>query len=222
MNILIIGDAARKEELQNRLGEGHQYLGEEQLAERDSWDLLFDLDFEQQPEQFELYRKFEGKTVIVNAVNLSFAALYAEMGEECKCTLAGFNGLPTFMDRTDWELKAWKEGDKPALEELFSALDVKARWVKDRVGMVMPRVLFMIINEACYTLQEGTASIADIDQGMRLGTNYPFGPFEWADRVGIRHVYECLDALYEDTREPRYKICPLLKTHYLRDLPFHS
>ena len=73
----------------------------------------------------------------------------------------------------------------------------------------------MIINEAFYTVQEGTASKEDIDQGMRLGTNYPFGPFEWAQKIGIADVYETLEAIYEDTKEERYKICPLLKKAYL-------
>jgi len=92
------------------------------------------------------------------------------------------------------------------------------KWVESRVGLVTPRVVFMIINEAYYTLQEGTASKEDIDAGMKLGTNYPYGPFEWAEKAGIQNVYETLHALYEDTREERYKICPLLKTAYLASL----
>ena len=93
--------------------------------------------------------------------------------------------------------------------------------VEDRVGMVKPRVIFMIINEACYTLQEGTASIEDIDTSMKLGTNYPYGPFEWCDKIGITAVFETLAALYEDTKDERYKICPLLKTKYLRNETFY-
>jgi 3-hydroxybutyryl-CoA dehydrogenase len=86
--------------------------------------------------------------------------------------------------------------------------------------MVTARILFMIINEACYTLQEGTASIADIDISMKLGTAYPLGPFEWANRIGLRHVYETLQAVYSDTFDDRYKICPLLKTYYLKNQSF--
>lgn len=73
----------------------------------------------------------------------------------------------------------------------------------------------MIINEAYYTVQEGTASRLDIDQAMKLGTNYPYGPFEWCQRIGIKHVYELLEAVYEDTHDERYKICSLLKREYL-------
>jgi 3-hydroxybutyryl-CoA dehydrogenase len=88
--------------------------------------------------------------------------------------------------------------------------------------MIKPRVIFMIINEACYTLQEGTASIEDIDKSMKLGTNYPFGPFEWCDKIGVTHVFETLNAIYDDTRDERYKICPLLKHKYLRNETFYK
>ena len=74
----------------------------------------------------------------------------------------------------------------------------------------------MIINEAYFTVQEGTATREDIDLGMRLGTAYPKGPFAWSQEIGLDHVYETLEAMYEDTKDERYKICPMLKTEYLQ------
>jgi 3-hydroxybutyryl-CoA dehydrogenase len=88
--------------------------------------------------------------------------------------------------------------------------------VNSRVGLITPRVVCMIINEAFYTVQEGTATEGDIDQAMKLGTNYPMGPFEWCDKIGLADVYETLEALYQDTHDERYKICSLLKQRYLR------
>jgi 3-hydroxybutyryl-CoA dehydrogenase len=69
----------------------------------------------------------------------------------------------------------------------------------------------MIINEAYYTLEEGTANRGDIDLAMKLGTNYPYGPFEWAQRIGIHHLVKLLDALHQDTHDERYKVCNLLR-----------
>lgn len=103
----------------------------------------------------------------------------------------------------------------PVLTEKLAALQIPFVRVADRVGMITPRVICMIINEAYYTLQEGTASKADIDLGMQLGTNYPHGPFAWAERIGIREVRSLLEAMYNDTKDPRYKLCPLLKTESL-------
>ena len=81
--------------------------------------------------------------------------------------------------------------------------------------MVTPRVVLMIINEAYFPVQEGTASKDAINQAMKLGTNYPMGPFEWCVKIGIKDVYEMLEAMYQDTGDERYKICPLLKREYL-------
>jgi 3-hydroxybutyryl-CoA dehydrogenase len=131
------------------------------------------------------------------------------------------NGLPSFINRSLFEVSVLNDTNKGILNECMDKLNWKYTLVEDRVGMVTPRVIFMIINEACYTLQEGTASMQDIDTSMKLGTNYPFGPFEWSDKVGIKHVYETLEALYKDTKEERYKICPLLKTKYLKGESFY-
>ena len=62
---------------------------------------------------------------------------------------------------------------------------------------------------------EGTASREDIDTGMKLGTNYPMGPFEWVAKWGLANIYELLEAMYLDSKDERYKTCPLLKQEYL-------
>jgi 3-hydroxybutyryl-CoA dehydrogenase len=130
-------------------------------------------------------------------------------------TLFGFNGLPTFLNRQTIEVSLLKKEDEDTLRKTCAELQTDFLVVEDRVGLVTPRVICMIINEAYYTLLEGTASREDIDLAMKLGSNYPFGPFEWSQRIGIKHVYELLEALYDDTRDERYKICPLLKKEYL-------
>ncbi|NOS93153.1 MAG: 3-hydroxyacyl-CoA dehydrogenase, partial [Cyclobacteriaceae bacterium] len=49
----------------------------------------------------------------------------------------------------------------------------------------------------------------------KLGTNYPYGPFEWCNKIGIENVYHLLNTVYHDTHDERYKICALLKREYL-------
>lgn len=83
--------------------------------------------------------------------------------------------------------------------------------VGDFSGLVFRRVLFMIINEAIHLLWEGVASREDIDQAMKLGTNYPMGPLEWGDRIGLDRVYEGLRGLYEEYGDDRYRPCPFLR-----------
>jgi 3-hydroxybutyryl-CoA dehydrogenase len=139
-----------------------------------------------------------------------------------KCKLFGMNALPTFINRSRWEISLFYKFQSQDVATIMAALGIDYDLVEDRVGMITPRILFMIINEACYTLQEGTASIEDIDIAMKLGTNYPMGPFEWCDKIGVTEVFETLVSLYEDTKDERYKICPLLKSKYLRNQTFYK
>ena len=118
-------------------------------------------------------------------------------------------------DREFVEVSVLNSDDAPALAKVCQQLGTPYLLVDDRVGLVTPRVICMIINEAYYTVQEGTASREDIDLAMKLGTNYPYGPFEWCGKLGIRNVYELLHALYEDTKDERYKISALMKKEYL-------
>ncbi|ALW84375.1 3-hydroxyacyl-CoA dehydrogenase [Hymenobacter sedentarius] len=128
----------------------------------------------------------------------------------------GFCGLPTLLNRSLLEITLSDNDDAAKLAEVCAALGTDYRVVEDRVGLVTPRVVCMIINEACYTVQEGTATTQDVDLGMKLGTNYPKGPFAWANAIGVERVYAVLEALWNDTHDERYKICPLLKRQALR------
>ena len=83
--------------------------------------------------------------------------------------------------------------------------------VPDRVGMIFPRIVSMIINEAVQVYSEQIASKEDIDTAMKLGTNYPFGPLEWADRLSAGLVYNILAGLQRDFGEDRYRPHPTLK-----------
>jgi 3-hydroxybutyryl-CoA dehydrogenase len=108
-----------------------------------------------------------------------------------------------------------KQSDLSSLEKVCKELSTEFVVVEDRVGMATPRVICMIINEAYFTVQEGTATREDIDVAMKLGTNYPYGPFEWCEKIDIRNVYQLLQSVYQETKDERYKICSLLKEESL-------
>ncbi len=96
-------------------------------------------------------------------------------------------------------------------QEFFISIGKEISVVQDRIGMVMPRILCQLINEAFFTLTENIASPADIDTAMKLGTGYPNGPVEWANRIGLPSVIAVLEQLHRDLGEDRYRIAPLLK-----------
>jgi 3-hydroxybutyryl-CoA dehydrogenase len=92
----------------------------------------------------------------------------------------------------------------------MSALGWHFQTVPDIPGMIAPRIIAMIINEAYYGLGDGISSKEAIDIAMKLGTNYPMGPFEWCEKLGIDKVYRLLEKL--QTIDKRYALAPSMKT----------
>ena len=111
--------------------------------------------------------------------------------------------------------------DHMILEATLKTLGLDYELIEDQVGMVAARVVCMIINEAGFVLGEGTADIAAVDQAMKLGTNYPQGPFEWCDAIGVYNVVEVLEALQSRFGDGKYKIAPALLQQRDRDLLFY-
>jgi 3-hydroxybutyryl-CoA dehydrogenase len=84
-------------------------------------------------------------------------------------------------------------------------------WVADTPGLVLPRVISMIVNEAFFTIQDGVTDPATLDLAMQLGANYPLGPLEWAKKIGYSQILGVLDHLYAEFHEERYRAAPLLR-----------
>jgi 3-hydroxybutyryl-CoA dehydrogenase len=81
---------------------------------------------------------------------------------------------------------------------------------QDEPGFVVNRILLPMLNEACFLLGQGTASVADIDKGMRLGLNHPMGPLELADFIGLDTCLEIVRVIFGATGDSRYRPAPLL------------
>ena len=78
-------------------------------------------------------------------------------------------------------------------------------------GFVTTRVALPLINEAIHTVMEGVASAAEVDLAIKLGYEFRTGPLEWADRVGLHKVLNWLEHLFQETGEPKFRPCPLLR-----------
>ncbi|OEK03152.1 3-hydroxyacyl-CoA dehydrogenase [Roseivirga sp. 4D4] len=218
MKILVIGTEGDFAEFEKKFGATNDLTLDTNYQFHSSFpafDAIFDFFVGDEPELFSNYQESEGLTLFINSPKISLAELSYFQEKESSNTVFGFNGLPTFIDREILEVSLLNQDNLQELRDICKGIGTDLEIVDDRVGMVTPRIVSMIINEAFYTVQEGTATKEDIDQGMKLGTNYPYGPFEWCNVIGVRNIYELLEALYEDTKEERYKICPLLKKAYL-------
>lgn len=95
--------------------------------------------------------------------------------------------------------------------DFWKTLNYEAIEVADGPGLVRGRIICCLINEAVSALMEGVATAADIDQAMKLGTNYPFGPLQWGDMIGLDTVLGVMTGLYEEWGEDRYRPTPLLR-----------
>ena len=83
--------------------------------------------------------------------------------------------------------------------------------VNDGPGFISNRVLFAMINEAMFCLQDGTGTKESIDSVMKLGMNHPMGPLELADLIGLDVSLNIMNVLYEGFNDSKYRPCPMLK-----------
>jgi len=128
--------------------------------------------------------------------------------------VVGFATFYPLKDKKVIELSAGLrtlEGPLQEAERFFKTLGKQTVRVMDGAGLVFPRILSLIINEAARSLDEGVAKAEEIDIAMKLGTNYPMGPLRWADQVGLDEVLAVLEGLQQETGDDRYRPAPLLK-----------
>lgn len=100
---------------------------------------------------------------------------------------------------------------KDAIIEISKSLGKTPVEVSEGPGFVVNRILIPMINEAAFILQEGIASVEDIDAAMKLGANHPMGPLALGDLVGIDIVVAIMDVLFNETKDPKYRCCTLLR-----------
>jgi 3-hydroxybutyryl-CoA dehydrogenase len=160
-------------------------------------DAFFDLAFENTVERTASLTRLLPKPVFINSVigsNTSFVRI---------------NGWPSFLKRSIIEASCLNESLKTDAEKVAAALNKTIDWVPDIPGFISARVVSMIINEAYFSLQENVSTKEEIDVAMKLGTNYPYGPFEWSEKIGLKNICSLLYELGKTNS--RYQPAALLE-----------
>ena len=90
------------------------------------------------------------------------------------------------------------------------ALGKSMVFAEDVPGFIVNRILMPMLNEACFSLGEGVASIRDIDMACQIGLNHPMGPLTLADFIGLATCFEIIKVLHDTTGDSKYRPAPLL------------
>jgi 3-hydroxybutyryl-CoA dehydrogenase len=202
MKLAVITNEVLKEEfLTKGIPEGIETVFIQQVESVPSdADIIFDLLFENTAERINLLRQFLPAIVFINSVTAALTTIQAPF--------IRINAWTTFLKRNISEIAVLAEQPIEKIKNIFMQLGWNCQVVPDITGMISARVVVSIINEAYFTFGQGVSSKEEIDIAMKLGTNYPHGPFEWAAIIGIENVFELLNALYEEDK--RYEIAPAL------------
>lgn len=174
-----------------------------ELGSNENCDAVFYLN---DNENIELAR-FSDKPVFINSV------VETLIQNNLPDNFSRINGWAGFLKRSTWEIAS---RNRNIAGKVFEQLGWNVVFVKDEPGLVSARVISMIVNEAFFALEEGISTMQEIDLAMKLGTNYPYGPFEWGEKIGLQNIYQLLFKL--SAKDKRYSVSPLLEKKYF-ELP---
>ncbi|MER2238044.1 MAG: 3-hydroxyacyl-CoA dehydrogenase family protein, partial [Psychrobacillus sp.] len=99
-----------------------------------------------------------------------------------------------------------------AIKQVAEQMGKETVVVKEFPGFITSRISALVGNEAFYMLQEGIGTPEEIDKAIKLGLNYPMGPFELGDLVGLDTRLNNLNYLHEKLGE-KYRPAPLLEQY---------
>ena len=126
--------------------------------------------------------------------------------------------LPLLHERSDALGLAFAPAVAPAQQQAvaaaLAACGLQATVLRDAPGLLIARTIAMLINEAADAVHQGVCDSQGADLAMKLGTNYPAGPFEWLQQLGAARTVALLNNLFDAYRSERYRVSPLLQQQF--------
>ncbi|HUC82027.1 MAG TPA: 3-hydroxyacyl-CoA dehydrogenase family protein [Flavisolibacter sp.] len=202
MQIVVLADALQKEELLNGATASNVIWVEDaqDFLQHKEADAFIDLKFIDEEAHKSILQQLLPKLVVVNSV--------VDTLSELAQPFVRINGWRTFLSSAIIEAATADEEAKQKTETVFAVFSRKIEWLSDDPGFITPRVVSMIINEAFISLSESVSTKEEINTAMKLGTAYPYGPFEWAEKIGEQNIVTLLQKL--SASQSRYTPAELL------------
>jgi 3-hydroxybutyryl-CoA dehydrogenase len=205
MNVFFSGESCVRELLETQLD-----ASTHQRCELENADLVIDCAVQLEPEPIR-------STVLTKALPVlalcyaSSATRYASRASHPE-QVSGFSCVPTAKGSSLIELCApFQNASKLEFaQDFFASLGMQTITVPDSVGLIVARTVACLANEAFSALASGVADAQTIDTAMRLGTNYPLGPLEWAEMIGLKDILTIIEGLHAEHGE-QYRPHPLLR-----------
>jgi len=175
------------------------------------FDIIFDLNFDDDSENFPIYAGLRDKLVFLSSVKQSLSEAAYIYPTKVRSKIFGMNCLEHYMRGNVIEFSAYRKNEIQLAIDFFSKFNLDYISVEDVVGMYRPRIDFLCFNEKIKLLNEGVISLDEM---------YYRSEFQLIDQIGVTPLFEVLMAIYEDTKEVCYLPNSLLKRKYLRNHSF--
>ena len=202
MQIIVLADELQRAELTKEVSVGDVVWvkDEQEFLQYKNADAFIDLEFVNDHHRIALLNQLLPNLVIINSVTDTL--------QELNVPFVRVNGWSGFLSSYLVEAACSSDEEKSKAEEVFSVFNKKMEWLPDEADFITARVISMIINEAFIALAEGVSSQKEINTAMKLGTAYPYGPFEWAEKIGVQNIVTLLQKL--SASQSRYAPAELL------------
>jgi 3-hydroxybutyryl-CoA dehydrogenase len=209
MNVFFSGESCVRELLEAQLD-----ASTHQRCKLENADLVIDCAVQLEPEPIRSDASIKAVPILVLCY-ASSATRYASRASHPE-QVSGFSCVPTAKGSSLIEvcLPLQNTSTLEFAQDFFASLGMQTIIVPDSVGLIVARTVACLANEAFSALASGVADAQTIDTAMRLGTNYPLGPLEWAERIGLEAVLLILQGLQNEYGE-QYRPHPLLRSMVL-------
>ncbi len=196
------------------LGRIHGTTGFEAMADCDLVVEAIVENLEEKKATYAALDKFAKPTAIFASNTSSLTVTQLAMATSRPARFVGlhfFNPVPVMKLVEVVRTLLTEDAALAEIDEFCRAIGKTPVACKDNSGFIVNRLLVPYLLDAIRALEEGVGSVADIDEGMKLGCGYPMGPFQLLDFVGLDTTYFIANIMFEEYREKRFAPPPLLK-----------